>query len=257
MTTKSNAVLSNTTPTSPMFDEKKTGPMTWAWLKFFQNIRTIINNTFNVQGQIVGPIAPGVVVGNTDNLTDGTGHPLAGGKEAYTALVTSSPTSGQVLQWNGTDWVPFTLPAAPVTKIIAGTGGVSITPPTGLGDVTINIPPVVAGYSLGGALTTANVVLGPGAGTGAVLNAVAGLDGNHQIQVTTGTSPVANGVVFTVTFTATRGHVTYPIIKCVVVAVGHSPIDISPGATASATSYQAFNTGLDPSTSYDWNVSCP
>lgn len=241
-----------------MFDEKKTGPMTWAWLKFFQNIRTIINNTFNVEGQIVGPIAPGVVVGNTDNLTDGTGHPLAGGKEAYTALVTSSKATNDVLEWNGADWVPTPLPvppAPPVTKIIAGTG-ITVSPPTGLGDVTVNST-ATAGYSLGGALTTANVVLGTGAGTGAVLNAVAGLDGNHQIQVTTGTSPVANGIVFTVTFTATRGHVTYPIIKCVVAQVGHSPVDISPGAAASATSYQAFNPGLDPSTAYDWNISCP
>lgn len=50
---------------------------------------------------------------------------------------TSAPTSGQVLEWNGSNWVPATPAAGGVTSIIAGTN-VTINPVGGTGDVTIN-----------------------------------------------------------------------------------------------------------------------
>lgn len=254
MAPKTNAVLSAQTPNSPMF-EKQPGPLAFAWLKFFQNIGITINQNFNTKGQITGTVAPGSIVASTDNISDGTGSPLAGGKEAFLALVPGA--MGDVLTYNGTDYGPQPLPTAPVTKIIAGSANVHLTPPSGLGDVAISVDIPGTGYSLGGALTTANVVVGAGAGAGASVTAVAGLDGNHQISLTTGTGPVLNGILFTVTFTITRGHVTYPVNKCVVVTIGHALIDFSPGSSASATGYVASNTGVDASTNYIWNVSCP
>lgn len=66
---------------------------------------------------------------DTDHIADGTGNPLAGGKEAYTVLLASAPTAGQVLTYNGTDWVPDNpTPAAAylkgsVTFNVTGTSG--------------------------------------------------------------------------------------------------------------------------------------
>lgn len=50
---------------------------------------------------------------------------------------TSAPSSGQVLQFDGTNWVPATPAAGGVTQIIAGTN-VTIDPVGGTGAVTIN-----------------------------------------------------------------------------------------------------------------------
>ena len=41
---------------------------------------------------------------DTDHIADGTGSPLAGGKAAYRALVANAPISGNVLEWDGTNW---------------------------------------------------------------------------------------------------------------------------------------------------------
>lgn len=231
---------------APIVD--KDGKATFVFQKQLQDIDTRVVQALNSLGQYIGSTPSGVIIASTDNLTDGTGHPLAGGKEAYLALVASSPTTGEVLGYDGTDWVPV----ATVSKLIAGPG-IVLSPPGGEGDQTISAPSA----GLGGALTTANVVLGAGAGTGATLVLVAGLDGNHQIKVTIGSSPTANAPVFTVTFTASRGHTTYPIIQCVAVDVGHPLIDLVAGAAASATAYSGFNTGVTAGVNYNWNVSAP
>jgi len=47
---------------------------------------------------------------------------------------TAAPTNGQVLEWDGSNWVPATLAAGGVTSIVAGTG-ISVDQATG--DVTI------------------------------------------------------------------------------------------------------------------------
>lgn len=47
---------------------------------------------------------------------------------------TAAPTNGQVLEWNGVNWVPATIAAGGVTSIIAGTG-ISVDQSTG--DVTV------------------------------------------------------------------------------------------------------------------------
>ena len=116
-----------------------------------------------------------------------------------------------------------------------------------------------SGYSLGGTLTSANFVLGPGAGTGASITSVVGMDGNHSIQIATGTSPTASAVIYTCTFTASRGHTTYPVG----VPSGGIPItgtsQIPFFSFLGATSYELFanTTALTAGSSYSWNVSCP
>jgi hypothetical protein len=117
----------------------------------------------------------------------------------------------------------------------------------------------VIGYSLGGTLTTANVALGAGAGTGATVTSVAGLDGNHVITIETGTSPATSATIFTVTFTVPRGQPTYPIpvlqnrvysaLNQIVTPVGGSSTQYS--LMGGATSLNS------PGASYVFYVSCP
>lgn len=42
---------------------------------------------------------------DTDHITDGTGNPLAGGKEAYALLIASAPSVGETIEFNGAAWV--------------------------------------------------------------------------------------------------------------------------------------------------------
>ena len=50
---------------------------------------------------------------------------------------TAAPTVGQVLEWNGTNWVPADAAATGVTQIIAG-NNITIDPVGGTGAVTVN-----------------------------------------------------------------------------------------------------------------------
>ena len=68
---------------------------------------------------------------------------------------TAAPTNGQVLEWNGTNWVPATIAAGGVTSIIAGTN-VTIDPVGGTGDVTINATGGGGGLSGVGVATRAS-----------------------------------------------------------------------------------------------------
>lgn len=115
---------------------------------------------------------------------------------------------------------------------------------------------------IGGSLTTANVALGAGAGSSPTGLTVTGFDGTHQIAFTTGTSPTANATLFTVTFTATRGHVT----ACVAQLSGGAaygtitlPAIPTVSGVPSATVYTMTSgtTALGPSTTYQFNVVCP
>jgi hypothetical protein len=104
--------------------ETDTGMATWNFLKILQDWDTKLRNGLNAIGQITQSIpaatvvqgrtegigttiqnldATGVLLAagvdfsrayvnkNTDNIADGAGHPLAGGKAAEIALVTSAP----------------------------------------------------------------------------------------------------------------------------------------------------------------------
>ncbi len=106
--------------------------------RLFQDWDTRLTNGLNAIGQFVGEINPvtiitgrvaigtlfsnidnsGVVEADgidfvrpylnktTDNITDGTGSPLAGGRTAYGAFTASGPVAGQVLVYDGSHWLP-------------------------------------------------------------------------------------------------------------------------------------------------------
>lgn len=114
-------------------------------------------------------------------------------------LATGSATS---VAYDGTNfWAEPEATGGGVTQIVAGSG-ISITPPGGTGVVTIQA--TASGYSLGGAVTTGAVTLGAGAGSGATVTSVGGVDGAHIISFTTGTGCVPSGVIYMLAFTVAR-----------------------------------------------------
>lgn len=134
-------VLSTTTPLTPIIDPN--GQMSFAWIKWFQNVQNVINSSLDQNGNIVGNIDSGAgitgrsgtigqILGNIDDggvvtedgidfsriyinqninfIADGVGSPIAGGKAAFAAFIASDPTIGEMLVYNGTDWLPVPAP---------------------------------------------------------------------------------------------------------------------------------------------------
>ena len=121
-------------------------------------------------------------------------------------------------------------------------------------------------YSLGGTLTSANVALGAGAGTGASVTGVYGNDGNHLIDFTTGTAPAANGVIFTVTLTAPRSSALNPICQWNAVESGtyfnwtlltQIPMFSARLATPTTYVFESNTVALPAGTPMSIAVSCP
>jgi hypothetical protein len=131
-------VVSSTTPQTPLID-KSTGQISFTWIKWFQGVQQAINAAFNQQGQFDGNLGADATIANrngtilfilhniddtgvvtaagidfarsylnkdTDHIADGLGSPLAGGKIAYAAMVTSIPIEGQILVFDGDNWLP-------------------------------------------------------------------------------------------------------------------------------------------------------
>lgn len=144
----SRPVVSSTTPTGQLIGSD--GKATFAFIKWMQSIGTTINTTFDTQGDYQGGIGDqativgrktlativqnidtdGVVLADginfarnyinkdTDHIADGIGSPLAGGKVAFAALVSSTPTAGQTIRFDGANWIPVAIAEsqAPVTN---------------------------------------------------------------------------------------------------------------------------------------------
>jgi hypothetical protein len=131
-------VVSSTTPLTRLLDPQ-TGLVSREWIKWFQGVQQTVNEGFDQNGVYQGVIGAsasfswrtatifhilqylddsGVMTAlgidfaraylnkDTDHIADGTGSPLAGGKVAYTALVTSGPAAGQILVFDGAHWQP-------------------------------------------------------------------------------------------------------------------------------------------------------
>jgi hypothetical protein len=169
---------------SPIVD--KDGNATFAFLKILQQWNTQLQNGLTLLGQLKGEIDAatiitgrtegiGTTVGHidatgaalapmvdfsrpylnktTDNITDGTGSPLAGGVVAHQALVASAPVVGQVLVFGGTTWDPSHPGFAglsgtinPATQMPAS----GVTPGTyPLASVTVNAEGLVTGAAPG------------------------------------------------------------------------------------------------------------
>jgi len=94
----------------------------------------IASNNIGASGTITSTAGfIGALTGNvTGQVSDITNHPLS----ALSDVNSTVPTSGQALVWSGTAWGPGTITAG-VSRIIAGSN-VSISPTSGLGEVTIS-----------------------------------------------------------------------------------------------------------------------
>lgn len=134
---------------------------------------------------------------------------------------------------------------------------VLVTSPSGLGSPTFRVLVTadILSARLGGTLSASNIAVGAAAGTGGTAT-VTGLDGNHIINVTTGLAPTT-GTLITLTFTASRGHVSYPVISPSSPVTGAVANLVTP-SSGSATVYTlVVGTALAASTSYRWNVVAP
>jgi hypothetical protein len=203
---------------------------------------------------------------------------------SYALLLTDN---GGLVTFNNAAAVACGLPTTFPTPFFTalenlGAGTVTVTPVTGLVNGAANIAlatnqscivffdgvnwwattaPAASGggYSLGGTLTSANVTLGSGAGTGGVLNTIVGLDGNHYLVLTVGTSPATGAVIYTVTFTASRGHASQAILSADMLAYVSSLAQVPVVSTSSPASYSvsSYGAALTAGNSYRFSVSCP
>lgn len=113
--------------------------------------------------------------------------------------------------------------------------------------------------TLGGTLSNGNAAVGAGAGTGGTAS-LTGLDGTHLLTIVAGTLPTLSATIVTVTFTATRGHISYCTLS-----PSNSAAALLSGANMvfmgsnSATSYAITSgtTALSASLTYTWNITCP
>ncbi len=200
--TTTKILLSANLPNTRLVGED--GKLSFPWLKYFQALQ-IAGSSFDLQGSLQAPISPlapiavrGIPIGtllqhitdlglldSTNSIAvDGTGHPLTGGKAAYTALVTSGPTAGQVLEWNGSGWLPATL-AAGVSSLNALTGALAITAGSGVtvtpsgSNIQISAAGGGAGY-VKGAVNTGPIA---GAGTFTASGTVTGATTGSVVSV--------------------------------------------------------------------------
>ena len=188
-------------------------------------------------------------IASTITSTSGTINGLASISLAGGSYVTIS--------FDGTNWIADApgSTVGGVSQIVAGSN-VTISPVGGTGIVTVSASGSGL-YSLGGTLSGANIALGTGAGVGATVS-IAGLDGNHLVTVGAGIGPVAAANIFTVTFTSSRGHVTYPILMPVFLQYGtFAQIPYVVGGSAIAYSTSAGTTALTAAATYTFNISCP
>ena len=101
----------------------------------------VIGNTAGVHtGSVIGNVTgdtSGTHTGNVTGNVTGTVSSIGNHNLEDLADVSSAtPTVGQALTWNGSAWTPNTITSG-VSRIIAGSN-ITISPTSGLGDVTIN-----------------------------------------------------------------------------------------------------------------------
>jgi hypothetical protein len=175
----SNLVVAQNTPLTPLFD-KNTGQMNHIWIKWFQGITQAVNSGLNIIGQFVGTISTSAQVQgrsegigatlqnigpdgiiSTNNLTDGTGNPLEGGRTAFQAMIASAPVNGQALFFNGTEFAPR---VASFTDILGTASAAQVPELSGISGAVapIQVPTLNA---LRGAVTASQLPSGGFSGT--------------------------------------------------------------------------------------------
>ena len=96
----------------------------------------VLTSTTGFAGPLTGAVT-GNVTGNLIGSVTGTVSSIGNHNLEDLADVSSAtPTVGQALTWSGSAWTPNTITSG-VSRIIAGSN-VTISPTSGLGDVTIN-----------------------------------------------------------------------------------------------------------------------
>jgi hypothetical protein len=115
---------------------------------------------------------------------------------------------------------------------------------------------VAGGSGLGGTLSNSNIAAGT-----SVTATIAGLDGSHEVQFSTSAAIAGGSDLFTVTFTASRGHTSFCVYSH---AIGGSLSSLTtigqlPVIFGTATNYTltAGPDGLPSGATFEINVSCP
>lgn len=207
-----------------------------------------------------GTASPSLVAGSNVTITGSWPDQTINATGTITGV-----TAGTGMTGGGTSGTVTLSLATPVSIANGGTGtaspglvaGSNITITGTWPNQTINATGGST-YSLGGTLSSSNIVVGAGAGTGATVS-VTGLDGNHNVNLVTGTSPTANDTLFTLTYTTSRGHDSLPVLYASGGAGYTSFAQMVIVTTTSSAEYVVISgaTALAASTNYSWNVSCP
>jgi hypothetical protein len=140
-----------------------------------------------------------------------------------------------------------------VSSLNGLTGALSVTSPDGSIAIAASGSDVEIEVNQGGAVTTANFVLGAGAGSGASIVSASGKDGSHIVTIDTGSEIPSIGIVFTFTPTGGSRNVS-PIFN---LYPGTSASNAMPYITSSGSSYQVNQIGLSSSTGYTFTIYWP
>lgn len=228
--------------------------------------------------QIIGPSGSGVTIANGSAayvFCDGTNY-LSSGGIVYPASGVPNSTGGgwgtsyqvgtsanNLVQLNSSAALPA-VSGANLTNLNGANLQSSTVANAALANssVTINSTPCTlggsctVGNSLGGTLSNSNL----SAGANITATVVSGsVDGTHSVQVSATGAVTGGATIYTLNFTASRGHTTfcsfalsYPTSA---LTVGELPIIFS----GSSTSYtlNAGPDGLSSGQSFTVNVSCP
>lgn len=219
---------------------------------------TIENLTTGGQSiQIIGSSGTGIVIPNGKTVSvycDGTNYVSTGGVSSFTASPSFWPSwlVPTVTCTNGACSLAVTASSIPNSALQNTITTINST------DCSLGGSCTIPGAGLGGTLSNANCTVGPGAGTGATCS-VTGFDGNHHVTVTLGSSPAPSDTLYTLTFTASRGHTVYCTATSTNLRPSGTPYQgFYVDASSSATQY-IMDAGEDIAnyTAINVNVSCP
>jgi hypothetical protein len=244
-----------------VYEERNTGDLTAPFIYQDQDISDMLYTGVHCDDNIAAYCLENHSTLNFTVLAMKTSHGID--DVANGVVITPTGTLGGLTQWAGIEqyshnaayFPTLILPMIRNASALATDAQGKVIPARGAG----------TGYSLGGPLTTANVVLATGtnsgAGDGATLS-VFGLDASHKVVLVTGTKPTPGRIIWTTTYTVVRGHDSY----CTAYPADNNdatsqlrPDQIPKMGTTSDSMYifYAGATPLPAKTKLAWNITCP